>query len=300
MHRDIKPGNFLLGVGKYQWLLYVIDFGLAKQYQNPKTQEHIRFRNKKSITGTAAFLSINTHLGMEQSRRDDIESIGYTLLYLATGSLPWQACTAKDKIEECNKIKGMKMRISTTALCKGLPSQFESYFKYCKKLRFTEQPNYLYLRNLFKQVMTNRGYINNYKYDWIVRTDDGRAQSREEVDARLQTYSFWDSDIELDEKNLNEESEESEDELIDIGNTKDEIKAVSAKFEDKHTDKKMIKRRRANNRGLSRREMTTEARVNESRLIYLRVFKLQEYEKLMKTMNQSMKENSLYETAKHT
>ena len=195
MHRDIKPSNFLLGVEKYQWLIYIIDFGLSKRYQDPKTQEHIRFRSKKSITGTACFLSVNTHLGMEQSRRDDIESIGYTLLYLTTGILPWQACVAKDKIELYNKIKEVKMRTSITVLCKDLPSQFGSYFKYCKKLRFTEKPNYFYLRNLFKQVMISRGYINNYKYDWILRTDDGRSQSREQVHTRLQTYSFWDSGI---------------------------------------------------------------------------------------------------------
>lgn len=280
----------------------MIDFGLAKQYQNPKTEAHIRFRNKKSITGTAAFLSINTHLGMEQSRRDDIESIGYTLLYLATGSLPWQSCVGKDKIEECNKIKEMKMRLSTAVLCKGLPLQFETLFKYCRKLRFTEKPNYQYLQGLFKQTMAVRGYVNNYKYDWVVRSDDNRPRSREEVRARLESYRFRDSgmgavnvDEEIELGEFQEESdEESEEEFVE--SAKDEGKVDSAKLldgkGDSNADKRISKRRQAKNKGLTRREMTTEARVNESKLIYMKVFNPKQYEKLMKTVVSSARSDT--------
>lgn len=183
-----------MGLGKHQWLAYAIDFGLAKQFQNPKTQEHIRFRSGRSMIGTARFVSINTHLGMEQSRRDDIESIGYTIIYLATGSLPWQApwqgAAEKGKLEEYNKIKDKKMKTTIPLLCKGLPLQFESYFKYCKQIKFTEKPNYQYLRGLFKQVMTIKGYINNYKYDWITKNTNNRASSREERHIGLNAYEY--------------------------------------------------------------------------------------------------------------
>ena len=109
LHRDIKPDNFLMGANKNSHILYIIDFGLAKRFIDPKTGEHIPYRDGKSLTGTARYASLNTHIGQEQSRRDDIESIAFVMVYFLKGELPWQGVSGKDKDEKYKKIKERKI-----------------------------------------------------------------------------------------------------------------------------------------------------------------------------------------------
>ena len=108
----MKPDNFLIGHGKKQNIVYVIDFGLAKRYRDPKTGEHIPYKDNKSLTGTARYASVNAHLGIEQSRRDDLESIGFILIYFLKGSLPWQGLQGKNINDKYDRIKDKK--VSTT------------------------------------------------------------------------------------------------------------------------------------------------------------------------------------------
>ena len=162
IHRDIKPDNFLMGIGRRGSQVNVIDFGLAKKYRDPRTHLHIPYRENKNLTGTARYASVNTHLGIEQSRRDDLESLGYVLIYFCRGSLPWQGLKAATKDKKYDRIMEKKMTTPNNILCKGLPSEFLEYMNYVKTLRFDDKPDYPYLRKLFRDL------FKNYRYDYVL------------------------------------------------------------------------------------------------------------------------------------
>jgi serine/threonine protein kinase len=171
IHRDIKAGNFLIGRGESQHMIYMIDFGLANRYIDSDTWQHISYRNGKKLVGTARYASINTHLGMEQSRRDDLESLGYLMIYLLNGSLPWETVVAETKEEKIKKIEDIKLNMSLQSLCKGLPEQIVTYLDYCRELQFTEKPNYAKLHKLFKDLLMKKGEFYDYKYDWTTKPE---------------------------------------------------------------------------------------------------------------------------------
>ena len=169
LHRDIKPENFCIGTEEKTNVIYLMDFGLSKRYKNSKNFQHIPYREGRALIGTARYVSINTHLGIEPSRRDDIESIGYVLIYFLKGNLPWQGL--KDGDQKYIRIMEKKLQIPTEVLCYGLPDEFVHYLNYTKNLKFEERPDYDYLRNLFVKLLGT--CINLYnltrdflKFDW--------------------------------------------------------------------------------------------------------------------------------------
>jgi len=166
IHRDIKPDNFLIGLGKKANQVHVIDFGLAKKYRDPKTQQHIPYREGKNLTGTARYASVNTHLGLEQSRRDDLEALGYVLMYFNRGSLPWQGLKGNSKKEKYDRIMEKKMSTPIEVLCKHFPSEFVTYLNYCRSLRFEDRPDYAYLRRFLKDLFFRENYQYDFIFDW--------------------------------------------------------------------------------------------------------------------------------------
>ncbi|XP_019455459.1 PREDICTED: casein kinase 1-like protein 6 isoform X1 [Lupinus angustifolius] len=168
LHRDIKPDNFLMGLGRKANQVYIIDYGLAKKYRDLQTHRHIPYRENKNLTGTARYASVNTHLGIEQSRRDDLESLGYVLMYFLRGSLPWQGLKAGTKKQKYDRISEKKMSTPVEVLCKSYPSEFVSYFHYCRSLRFEDKPDYSYLKRLFRDLFIREGYQFDYVFDWTV------------------------------------------------------------------------------------------------------------------------------------
>ena len=172
IHRDLKPDNFVFGLGKHCNELYLIDFGLSKCYVHPDTQIHIPFTTGKSLIGTPRYASINNHRGIEQSRRDDLESLAYLLLYFLSGRLPWQAT---EKTKSVAKKKGdvpfqniaeWKEKLTADKVCEGAPRQLVALLEYSQALGFYERPDYESLRNMLSDLFDSKGYIRDNRFDW--------------------------------------------------------------------------------------------------------------------------------------
>lgn len=148
--------------------MHVVDFGMAKQYRDPRTKQHIPYRERKSLSGTARYMSINTHLGREQSRRDDLEALGHVFLYFLRGSLPWQGLKAATNKQKYEKIGEKKQSTPIKELCEEFPEEFGIYLNYVRKLGFEETPDYDFLRELFTKVLRDRGVVEDGVYDWLL------------------------------------------------------------------------------------------------------------------------------------
>lgn len=176
IYRDIKPDNFLIGRPGQpdENKVHLIDFGMAKQYRDPKTKQHIPYREKKSLSGTARYMSINTHLGREQSRRDDMEAMGHVFFYFLRGQLPWQGLKAPNNKQKYEKIGEKKRSTNVYDLSQGLPIQFGRYLEIVRNLSFEETPDYEGYRRLLLSVLDDLGQTADGEYDWM-KLNGGRG-----------------------------------------------------------------------------------------------------------------------------
>ena len=169
IHRDIKPDNLAMGRNELDGTLYLIDFGLAKKFRSSRTLKQFPLTKRKSLTGTARYASINALQGYEQSRRDDLESAGYVLMFLLRGNLPWQNIKIKGKKDKYAKICNKKKEVSSQELGKDFPSQFAEVLEYFKNLGYTEDPNYEMCWKKMVDVIENEEESFDYIYDWTTK-----------------------------------------------------------------------------------------------------------------------------------
>lgn len=184
MHRDIKPDNFLLGLGSAADQLHIIDFGLAKGWRDSRGK-HIPFRDGKSLTGTARYCSIPTHKGHEQGRRDDMESVAYVMLYFLKGRLPWQGIKVTSKRRKYAEILRRKESIPPAELCAGLPDEFRQVLVYTRELGFDEKPDYDWMRKRLEGVMEQNKWERDGLCDWVVKNMGDSGRIGEAMDAQL-------------------------------------------------------------------------------------------------------------------
>jgi len=163
IHRDIKPDNFLIGLDTNKDIIYLIDLGLSKIF-NKKS-----YKKTCSFKGTLRYSSLRNHKGIAQSYRDDLESLGYMLIYFSKHSLPWQNTNIKDKKRKKDIIYNIKKKHSVSRLCSDLPIEFEYYLKYVQVLMFNEQPDYTYLIKLFKNILKKNNLELDNEYDWAIK-----------------------------------------------------------------------------------------------------------------------------------
>ena len=259
IHRDIKPDNFAIGYGNKSHIVYILDFGLSKKYWSSSHKRHIPFIKGKKLTGTARYASINALSGFEQSRRDDLESIGYIIMYFIRGSLPWQGLKINNKENRYKKICEKKKATSAKELCKDFPEEFEKFVDYTRKLQFMEVPDYDRLRNLLKDVIKKSGEVIDFFYDWCtekpnIKKDDPIYRDnyrivyngdREWLNRNKGNNINIDNDEENDKNNKNDDNNQIKEDIkiksnktmkSNITNGKSHYKSDSNTFSNKGVD----------------------------------------------------------------
>ena len=245
LHRDIKPENICIGNEDKTNILFLIDYNLSKRFKDNKSQQHIPYRENRNFVGTARYASINAHLGVELSRRDDLLNIGYLLVYLVKGILPWQGFNGENKL---TKIMEKKIQISNELLCNSLPNEFVHYLNYCKNLKFEERPDYDFLKGLFGRllglVITNFNIRRNELiFDWCFKDvdviwkkyiereelmatrkeDENEKKEEEENEGEDKGRGFIDSLMEEPSKNGEDDEDEEDDSDEEENNNENEI-----------------------------------------------------------------------------
>ena len=245
IHRDIKPENFVTGVDEDSNTIYIIDFGLSQRYKDKKTGAHIPYREKRQMAGTVRYASINAQIGIEQSRRDDVEALGYVLVYLALGRLPWMRVGKEKGKGHLAKVLEKKLITPPEILCKKLPRQFAFLFQYLRKLKFEERPDYNMLKCLFGELFLSKFDISKnemFSYDWFKEINNEKLEDDNFTLKKINEEKSSLNEINENEKNNEDKANDSSKVLEDNDeyeddNKEDEHNQDNLNEEEKEEDK---------------------------------------------------------------
>ena len=168
IHRDMKPENLCIGYKGKEKNIYLIDFGLSKLINNDKKNQCflLNIKKEKIVIGTVRYISMNAHLGNEQYKKDDLESLAYMMIYFIKGELPWQNLKAKSRKEKYTKIYQKKKHTVNSELCNFLPDEIKTFLNYVLNLNQKQNPDYVKLTNLINNLMKKYGYTNDSQFEW--------------------------------------------------------------------------------------------------------------------------------------
>jgi serine/threonine protein kinase len=250
IHRDIKPDNFVIGLKEKRKYIYILDFGLSKKYRSSRTLQHYQIVKSKNLTGTARYASINALNGLTQSRRDDLEAVGYVLMYFLRGKLPWQGIPVKNKEDRYRKIMEKKIQTSPEELCQGFPNEFAEYINYTRKLHFEENPDYKKLRLLFIGLLNKMNCEYDFFFDWLkekpkINPDEGKRYMTKDGSINLEYGKDNNKKIEKKETNSSTVSGNSRKEDKEINVNHDPIVNTLPNEDDNNNNNK--KNRNKNN-----------------------------------------------------
>lgn len=206
VHRDVKPGNFVMGKGDQSNVVYLIDFGLAHSYLDETGTNHITYASNVCFRGTHRYASVTAHARIEQSRRDDMEALGYVLIYFLNG-LPWQNLQVERK-DRRKVIGDIKAKMPLDKLTEGLPVEFQKYMQYTRCLRFSEEPNYVYLKSLFSSCLKRHNLVNDGNFDWVQPEDTNPKDGNYVEEAALTTPSDNDNSFNREYKKQKERNKQ--------------------------------------------------------------------------------------------
>jgi serine/threonine protein kinase len=182
LHRDVKPDNFMIGVGDNANKVFVIDFGLAKKVMHQRfSVGHIGCHVIHPLVGTVRYASVHAHLGHDEGPRDDLESLAYCWIYFLRGCLPWQGINARTRDEKFARILDMKKKSTAASLCEGLPAEFQQFLDYVRMLRKDERPDYKLLRQRFRQLATINKFDYDDQFDWVLKMKETGADVRQQI-----------------------------------------------------------------------------------------------------------------------
>ena len=167
IHRDMKPENLVIGYKGKEKNIYLIDFGLSRIISTDKKSQNASIiKKEKIVVGTVRYISMNAHLGNEQFKKDDLESLAYIMVYFIKGELPWQNIKAKSRKEKYSKIYRMKKNSIPNELCEFLPEEMKTFVNYIINLNNNKKPDYGKLTNLINNLMKKYSYSNDLQFDW--------------------------------------------------------------------------------------------------------------------------------------
>ncbi|VDK70271.1 unnamed protein product [Litomosoides sigmodontis] len=166
IHGNLTSDTFVMGIKENIARVYLVDMKFASKYINISggRRKHIPYEENTGFFGSPCFASVNRHLGTVASRRDDLESCVYIILYFLKGNLPWQIY---EKSNELEWVLEIKTSITAEILCHGLPDQFATVLNYCRALKFDDEPNYLFIRQLFRDLFQSMNYKEDWNFDWV-------------------------------------------------------------------------------------------------------------------------------------